>query len=132
MLHRLLRSASPDRSRASKTRRKKDRVRDPEPHRPVAARGVEEDADDQRRAAAAEGAHHVHAAGEGAAVAAAEIHAGAPAAGHREVVAEARHAHREHCTRRQRRCAFPWMRARVRLLRIAPGCWNFRFGIDCE
>ncbi len=29
------------------------------------------------------------------------------------------------CTRRQRRCAFPWKRARVRLLGIGPGCWNF-------
>ncbi len=36
------------------------------------------------------------------------------------------------CTRAQRRSAFPWKRARVRFLRIAPGCWNFRLGLEDE
>ncbi len=38
----------------------------------------------------------------------------------------------ENCTRWQRRSALPWKRARVRFLRISPGCWNFRLGLDYE
>ena len=33
-------------------------------------------------------------------------------------------------THLQRRCALPWKRARVRLLRIAPGRWNSRLGLE--
>ncbi len=33
---------------------------------------------------------------------------------------------------RQRWSALPWKRARVRLLKIAPGCWNFRLVLDYE
>ncbi len=36
------------------------------------------------------------------------------------------------CTRRQRWSALLWKRGRVRLLRIAPGCWNFRLGLEDE
>src|ERR1022692_1264257 len=73
-----------------------DRRGDVERHIPVILGSAEHVSDDGGRGRAAQVTHHIHGARQGARVLATDIHAGAPRAGHHQIVAEAGQSHRNH------------------------------------